>query len=830
MSVSISKKSIFPKIVFGSFFFGCLLLWNAVTFAAQPASSSQPSWYADHDRAVQLAREGRYAESLDILRHLYAWHRDDRGVVRDYLTVLGWAGGNDSQVIGLYKMMADPNQPDYVLEAVGLAYRNLYQPYDALGIYQLGLSHSPNNVAFSVGVIRSMAECGYLEKALKQAEYDLRLHGNRLEVLLAAGDVADKFSQIYQAFRYYVLAVQLEPKNKDALLGLIRSADRVGAPKLSLKLIEDNPGLVGAAEYRRIEGDETATLVRWGTLDPASEARRYATTDEAITKLQNYISRWSKGGALAQDDVHRAQLDLVVALSNRSRMEDVIELYKTLLDEKVEIPNYVLSPIADAYLYLRHPEKARDLYLKILETEPKNFGVRRQLFYAYIECDDYDNAFQVIDDLVKDQPIWAPQTGAPNISRYSAELAAGSARLFAGEVQEANKRIEPLANAAPNNPSSREALGNLYAAHGWPREAIEQYEIGLALERAPDVGNEVDAAETNLNLQNFQLTEAATQDLTQREPENLAVQRLDRDWQVHNMAELRVRAGYDFSPITSVNVTGGEAYGIDTVLYSPPIDYNWRIFAGEYYTHQVEPDKEGSVGYSRTTAGIEYRNGPITAEAAPTYNLYHNTDRAGGEADATWSINDQWTVAGSGELFSRDTPLRALNAGVTADAYNAHAVWRESEIQELRFGGDIMPFSDGNLRSGVDADYSHRLFTYPHLVIDGLVDAGESQNSDNANRLYYNPYHDFIALAGARAVQTLYQRYSTLYQQSLTLTPGAYWQQFYGDSAAFRLRYEQRVFFNNVFEAGLGVDFERQAYDGNPEDDIGLTFDLTERF
>ena len=79
-------------------------------------------------------------------------------------------------------------------------------------------------------------------------------------------------------------------------------------------------------------------------------------------------------------------------------------------------------------------------------------------------------------------------------------------------------------------------------------------------------------------------------------------------------------------------------------------------------------------------------------------------------------------------------------------------------------------------------------------------------------------------------MQVLYQRYSTLYQQSFTITPGFYWEQHYGTDGTFRMRYEQDLFLNDVFQAGWAINFLRQDYDGVPENDVSMTFNLTERF
>jgi hypothetical protein len=141
-----------------------------------------------------------------------------------------------------------------------------------------------------------------------------------------------------------------------------------------------------------------------------------------------------------------------------------------------------------------------------------------------------------------------------------------------------------------------------------------------------------------------------------------------------------------------------------------------------------------------------------------------------------------------------------------------------------------MPFSDDNLRTEENATYTQRLLVKPNWHVDGIATIGLSQNSEDENRSYYNPSSDLMGLAGVRLVQTLYQPYATIWQHSLELTPGVYWQSHYGSDAALRARYEHRIFLSESFEAGLGVNYRRQNYDGEAENDFSVTFDLIDHF
>ena len=143
----------------------------------------------DDEKAVDLGRNKQYPEALAILSDLHEKHSDNLTVTRDYLAVSGWAEGHDEQVVGLYKTLPDGDEPDYVWEAVGHAYRNLHQSDMAFDVYQLGLKKYPDNVIFAEGSIRSLADQKKYDAALAMANADLKTHGNRPEIVDAKKNV-----------------------------------------------------------------------------------------------------------------------------------------------------------------------------------------------------------------------------------------------------------------------------------------------------------------------------------------------------------------------------------------------------------------------------------------------------------------------------------------------------------------------------------------------------------------------------------------------------------------------------------------------------------------
>jgi tetratricopeptide (TPR) repeat protein len=156
---------------------------NRAPIAAAKGDILQTMFRRDEQKAVELARQHDYPEAVNRFHDLYSQHSDDVILTRDYLATLDWQGGNDDQVVALYKTLPAGEQPDYVLEAVGHAYRNLKQYDKAEAVYEEGLERYPDNVLFAEGTIRSMADQKKYDAALAKANQDLRIHGDRPEIV-----------------------------------------------------------------------------------------------------------------------------------------------------------------------------------------------------------------------------------------------------------------------------------------------------------------------------------------------------------------------------------------------------------------------------------------------------------------------------------------------------------------------------------------------------------------------------------------------------------------------------------------------------------------------
>src|SRR5690606_25469383 len=103
------------------------------------------------------------------------------------------------------------------------------------------------------------------------------------------------------------------------------------------------------------------------------------------------------------------------------------------------------------------------------------------------------------------------------------------------------------------------------------------------------------------DLQEWRQANSLALDLAARFPEAKSTDTLARRWAIHKKAELRVSGNRGIA--SDSPVTGSGDFNIETVLYSAPLDYNWRVFGGGgYATGEFE---EGAAHYRWLRTGVE---------------------------------------------------------------------------------------------------------------------------------------------------------------------------------------------------------------------------------
>lgn len=788
---------------------------------------------ADYDALITRARAGDYEPALAMLRQQGA--AAGRQAVYDHIVIASWAG-RPAEAVGAYETLSPSLAlPADIQLAVARAYRDLRRWPEALSAYRAGLRRHPDQSAFAAGEIMTLADAGQTEAALAAGRAWSRRAPRDADARLALSYVHVRLRQPYEALLQADQALAIAPGTPYVLREYIAALSRARLAQPALDLARQHPDLFDAAQLRRLEGDALAQQVRLAAMPTRTEAERFVIADRALARYEALIPAWEALGDAARDDVLRARIDRLHALHARARMADVVSEYEALRARDVTVPRYALNDVASAYLYLRQPEKARDLYRQVGadganrdDDAQDRLSTETGLYYALAEAEEFDQTGAVTDAIDAGYSPWlyfkGQATRNPNDLKLEGAQTVAAARLQADDTAAAEQQLRGMVENAPNNSSLRADLASVYRRRDLPRAAERELKMAETLApRALQVEN--GQGFTAMDLQEWRQAEALSADTLARAPENLTSRRLAREWEVHNKAELRISGYRGLASDSPVNGNGD--FGIDAVLYSPPIDYNWRAFGGGGYATGDFEEGRGNYRWLRT--GVQWRGRDLTVEGEVSTHSYGHGVKPGLRLSAAYDIDDHWQVGGSGEVLSRETPLRALTNDIKANRLTGFVRWRANERREWTLSLSPSRFSDGNQRWELGLDGRERVYTAPHLKADLTLDLSTQRNSrDDAP--YYNPRSDLMVLPGARVTHTLYRRYETAWEQIGTIGAGTYTQQGYGTGGVIALGYGQRYRANDVLDLGAMVTGISRPYDGQRERELRIVFDLAYRF
>lgn len=810
-----------------------LLLTLLVSSACGLSIPAHAENQTNYDALILRARAGDYEPALAMLRQQAV---GNTRAAFDQIIIASWAGKPDEAIATFEAIHPRPVLPADVLQTVARAYRDKYRWPDALALYREGMRRFPSDASFAQGEVMVLADSGQEKLAASQGEALVKRMPANADNRLALGYAYLRLHSPFAALHEVDQAHSLAPDKGYVTREYVLSLQRAGMPDAALRVAREHPDLFNASQMRGFEADAVAERVRLAAMPTRSEAERFVIADRALAQYDTLIPAWQALGPEAHDDALRLRIDRLNALHARVRMRDLVKDYEALRDEGVHVPRYVLNDVASAYLYLREPEKARDVYTRVAEGDEAGNDdpadrLRNEtgLYYAYAEGEQHDEAGKVIHVTQSAFQPWLYYKGQagrmPSDLYLESQQTVASSYLQWGDTPTAQQDLERMVEIGPNNSGLRAALATVYRAREWPRRSEETLKI--AETQAPrNLSVENGQGFTALDLQEWRQTQALSHDTITRFPEDLGAQRLARLWEVQNKAELRVTGYRGISSDSPVSGSGD--FGIDAVLYSRPIDYNWRVFGGGGYANGKFQEGNGNYRWLRT--GVEWRGRDLTVEGEASTNNYGFGNKPGLRLSAAYDINDHWQVGGAGELLSRETPLRALASDVSSNRLNAFVRWRGDERREWTFSLSPSHFSDGNNRIEAGLLGRERVYTSPRLMADLLLDLSTSHNSKGNDVPYFNPRSDLTMVPSVKLTHVLYRRYETVWEQIGTLGAGTYSQQGYGTGGIVALGYGQRYRANDVLDMGATVTGISRPYDGQREREVRIVFDLNYRF
>jgi biofilm PGA synthesis protein PgaA len=734
---------------------------------------------------------------------------DDGLVIADLVTLLQQAG-RSAEAADLFSRVDARQAPEYALAAAQRANRDTKRYAEAEQLARIGMERFPGDPAWRTRLALVLTDAGRPQEALRLLG---TAGGASVEQLLAQGYALRRAGDLFAALRVYGTAARLAPGNREAVRETAAILTEIGAPHAAERVGGPTPD---------VEAAKAGAMVRWGEdVKPRDPALRFEGTDKAIARLDQLLQTTTD-----PDIRRRLRDDRIIALRDRFRMEEVVREVEAIQGSG-PLPTYVDEAYADALLYLHRPKEALVHYESVLAREPRHVQARYGQFYAAVESEDFKAAYAAIDVLMRDEPLWRVYPGDPtrypNPDRTTVEVTDARGRLYGGEVSAAWDRISSLSDAAPANADVRLTAAQVAAARGWKRRAEEEAQIAASL--APeDRASKLALLDSLIANYRYKEAERLLAELTALYPEDLNVRRAARLLDAENRWLLEADVRYGLSSGGGVNESGNELLSIMR-LYTPPIADNWRLFGISSYafSHPIE----GFVNRALFGGGAELRLPDIKATAFAHESVGTYT-RPGGGATIDWSINDQISVGASVEMFSMDTPLRALFYGITSDQYAVRAAYRWHEERKLALVAAYQPFTDGNQRFFAGLSFQQRLVTVPHFWLTGMADLYASTNS-LTNVPYYSPAADLAATIGLLAEHVLWRSYDRSLTQAFKINAGLYSERGYGESWLGVASYEHRWRFDPLTEFHYGVQVSRRTFDGAEWRELAFMVGLRQR-
>ncbi|MBD2814286.1 poly-beta-1,6 N-acetyl-D-glucosamine export porin PgaA [Xenorhabdus sp. Flor] len=798
---------------------------------------------ADYDALIQQARSGNTIPILEYIRQAEKRQKLSPSQVADWLQVASWAN-HDNEVINLWQRYHAMELPARGIAAAARAYRNQRQWNQAIQLWHLASMLEKHNHDIKAGLIMTLADARRDSEARRLAKNLLSHQPSAANYRLMAY-VDQAAGRSWDAMQMLTIAHERFPKDKATIHEYLFSLknNRVNGPAWLLEQKHTTQLQLSPGQQRKLEADAAAELVRLALIPNRSEKERFDIADRALARYEHMLNRWQEQPD-AQQDYRRARIDRLGALLARFRTQELIEEYLRLqqlsqTEKNIVIPDYTHKWAASAYLNLRQPDKARNI-LRSLNYPNGKYPDKRTpvhhipqeddsvLFYADVESEHLNEAQQLATNIkqrnaymtnVYGSPIRVPNDDWLQGQQFLAE----SAQLHE-DLPEAERRFTHLARTAPGNQKLRIDLAAVWLDRGWPRQAESELKQVEGLDHR-NLSLEIQQGYTALALQEWRQVDLLSDDVITRVPENMLAKRFNRLRNVHHMSELRVRVNQG---IDSDNPTSGKSSSdIDLVIYSPPINDNWRLFAGGAYNRSQFSEGHGLNRDLR--GGMEWRARDIWLEGEVSGRNYRHGNKIGLRFAGWYDFNDQWRLGGSAERLARNTPLRALTNNIYANGGQLYTRWRHSERSQwtARFAPSF--FSDGNNRFAYAIDGMQRIYTAPYLKLDASLAISTTHNSKQ-NTPYFNPKNDFTFLPVLEADHIMYRHYQTVWSQQFAAGLGEYWQNGYGGGLITTVSYGQRIKWNDVVDAGVRITLDKRPYDGKREKNLQAAFDLIYRF
>lgn len=792
---------------------------------------------AGNDNLIELARKGNYTPAIKALQAQVKANNADQTALSDLVTILGWAEQWTEAVLAGAQL--DPkNAPVYGIKGYALAAKRLGKLQTALEQYDTAIARSLPTMAYDLHAARLLVLCE-MNKCLQGVDDTEKLFddlarpepANTHELMVALAKAYIALDRKTEALAVYQRILQVSPQNIE-----IAKEQTFLLSNMRASLLAKQLQLISAPKFteeglRSISQEAVSQQIRFGDTQMGLywDKSRFSANEIAIQES----FKLKLANALAGDSNSRlsrnSDWDRLIALRDGSKATTVIAEYQEMRGKALksnvafEPPGYVLATVADAHLYNKQPKQGIYLYKQALAQfkagEEINNDWQLSLVYAYLDNNDYSEALTLTNKVlnqtaqIKNKNIAGLEAINPQYTQW--RVMEILVYLYSDMLPKANELINKFREIGPYNVEVRNAQASLSQAYGLNRLALDQY-IATSVDNPNDLSSLTGLAGVLLANREFKLAREQIAELVPIFPNSGSVQRLAKDLLVHDSIEISTSintTGPDLNRPDDLNLSNSKELKIATEIKSAAINEHFRI--GGFVFDRGLKGLDRTI-HDRTLGMAFYITKPDYLVSANLNSSSLLKPTVGTSISATWLASDYVQYNGRLEIASAETPLRALDIGVTANVAGLGVTYKADDSQVWSANAEVWKFSDDNTRRILSISQKQRLNYHPTLRVHSRVTAAYSSNT-NTNVPYFSPQQDLLLEGELEIDHLMWRDYEYSARQHLWASVGNYAQYSYGNRTNWSLRYAHEWRSDPWWSLRYGIGLNQRHFDGNRE-------------
>jgi biofilm PGA synthesis protein PgaA len=487
-------------------------------------------------------------------------------------------------------------------------------------------------------------------------------------------------------------------------------------------------------------------------------------------------------------------------------------------------PEWATLTAADAWLYLREPEKALALYedgIRELQRQqrdryPDNYELLLGKYFTLCDLERFDEAGKVLDRLDAEIPIHVVGNGilAPSYHKFDTMIERGWLLAYTRSYGAAERHFSSLLDQAPGNSNLRTAIGYMHYFREWPRLALEDFQIAAATD-PQDIVAQVGRAYTLNENDRWREARTLADELSAQAPRHTLVRELDRD------------LGLQLRPYFEAEYECGLGAGLmDTSRLTLRLTMPVQPFRN-VYTEAVwlrVKDDNGTKNVFRDRVGVDWRLArDLSVRAAIGIDSYR--DAASFSFGATYAPCDHWTFTADLDSDTLDLPPGAYSAGVQGWLAAFTAKYRLDERTAFTAGYDHLRLDDGNRVQTFTGLLEQTVWANARWQAGINLDAYHTIAS-RSDVAYYSPQYYGACYAVPNLEHVWFRRYETSLTDRISLGIGPHWEDAHGTMLVWYVRYEAEWVLSKRFSLLGGVTWSQNRYGNEHPDGLSLNLAL----